>query len=93
MSTPVAFSLVGGFLPPAHKNGALVAVFPPVGARYEHRPALGAAPCPSPMEQGGAQAFILGQNSGPEPFAVEGVADTLDAYAHIAVRTTGPGSL
>lgn len=37
------------------------------------------------MEQGGAQAFILGKNSGPEPFAVEGVADTLDAYAHIAI--------
>ena len=62
MSTPAAFSFAGGFLPTAHDGGALVTILPPVGARCEHRPALGAGPRPTPVEQGGAQAFVQWQH-------------------------------
>ena len=84
MSTPAALSLVCGFLPPAYNGGALVAVFPPVGARREHRPTLGAGPRP-PMEQGGAQPLVRWQDGGAEPFAVEGICDTLWADTFLTI--------
>ena len=78
MSTLAALAFAGGFLPPAHNGGALITIFPPVGARHEHCPALGTGPRPLPVEQGGAQALIRWQNGGAEPLADKGVVDALN---------------
>ena len=78
MSTPAAFPFAGGFLPPAHIGSALATVFASVGARHEHRPALGTGPRPSSVEQGGTQPLICWQDGGAEPLTNKGIADTLD---------------
>ena len=78
MSTPAAFPFAGSFLSPAHIGGALVTVFAPIGARHEHRPALGTGPRPSSVEQCGTQPLVCWQDGGAEPFADQGIADTLD---------------
>ena len=79
MSTPAAFPFAGGFLLPAHNGSALVTVFASVRARHKHRPTLGAGPRPSSVEQGGTQPLVCWQDGGAEPFADQGIADTLDA--------------
>jgi len=89
MSTPPAFSLTVRFLSPAHDGGALVTVFPPIGARHEHRSALGAGPCPPTVEQGGAQPLVRWQDGGAEPLADEATADTLDAHARLPAVVQG----
>ena len=79
MSTAAALSFAGGFLFPAHNSSALVTILSTVGARHEHRPALGAESRPSAIEQGSAQPLICWQDGGAEPFTDRGIADTLDA--------------
>ena len=79
MSTPAAFPFAGSFLSPAHIGGALVTVFAPIGARHEHRPALGTGPRLSSVEQGGTQPLVCWQDGGAEPFTDQGIGDTLDA--------------
>ena len=79
MSTVAALSFAGGFLFPAHNSSALVTILSPVGARHEHRPALGAGPRLSSVEQSGAQPLVRWQDGGAEPLADQGIADTLDA--------------
>ena len=85
MSTLAAFSLVCGFLLSAYNGGALVAVFPPGGARHKHRPTLGTGPRLSPAEQGSTQPLVHWQNGGAEPFAVEGICDTLQTNTFFTI--------
>ncbi len=89
MSTPAALSLTCGFLPPAHDGGALVAVFPPIGARHEHRSALGTGPRPPLVEQGGAQPLVVRQDGSAEPFAYKRKTDALDARARLPAVVQG----
>ena len=85
MSTLAALSLVCGFLLSAHDGGALVAVFPPVGSRHEHRPALGTGPRLPLVEQGGAQLLVCWQDGGAKPFTVEGICNTLWADTFLTI--------
>ncbi len=78
MSTPAALPFAGGFLPPVHNGGALVTILPTVGARHEYRPALGAGPRLSTVEQSGTQPLVCWQDGGAEPLTNKGIADTLD---------------
>lgn len=79
MSTPAALPFAGSFLPPTHDSGAVITILPPVGARHEHCPTLGAESRSSAIEQGGTQPLICWQDGGMEPFTDQGIADTLDA--------------
>ena len=85
MSTLAALSLVCGFLPPTHDSSALVTVFPSIGVRYEHRPALGTGPRLPLVEQGSAQPLVRWQDGGTKPFTVEGICDTLWADTFLTI--------
>ena len=70
---------------PLHASGAVGAVFSPVGFGDKERPADSAAFPAPPAQECGFQCFIKGQDSGSKPAAEQRIADTLHAYARLAV--------
>ena len=70
---------------PFHANGTLRAVFRPVGFRQIVAAAEDAFLPVCPVEQGGAQASIQGQDGGAEPFANQRVGDALRTDTFLAV--------
>jgi hypothetical protein len=81
----VAFALALCLLLPAGCNSTLRAVFRPIGFRQIVTSAENAFLPVRPMEQGGTQASVQGQNGGAEPTAYQRICDTLRADTFLAV--------
>ena len=82
---PAAFSVAGVLLPPMYPCGALWAVFGPVGAGNESRPALGA-----PLYAGAAkyprfQRLVLRQHRPAEPLTADGIGNGLGADTFLPI--------
>ena len=71
------FPLALRSLGPLHANGTFRAVFRPVGFRQIVTATEYTFPPVCPVEQGGAQASVQGQDGGAEPFADQRVGNTL----------------
>ncbi len=77
---------------PLHANGALRAVFRPVGFWQIVAAAEDAFLPVCPVEQGGTQASVQRQDSGAEPFTDQRVGDALrtDTFLTIVQKQTIP---
>ena len=81
----VSFPLSVGFFPAAHSCSAIRAVFPPVGLGEKIPATLGTAFPVCPVQKGGFQFPVQRQYGYTKPAAYKRIADTLDAYARLAV--------
>ena len=73
----VTFALAFRFFPSTGSNSAIRTVFRPVGFRQIVTATEYTFPPVCPVEQGGAQASVQGQDGGAEPFADQRVGNTL----------------
>ena len=88
----VTFALAFRFFPSTGSNSAIRTVFRPVGFRQIVTATEYTFPAVCPVEQGGAQASVQGQNGGAEPAAHKGIGDTLraDTFFAIVQKQTAP---
>ena len=81
----VTFALAFRFFPSTGSNSAIRTVFRPVGFRQIVTATEYTFPPVCPVEQGGAQASVQGQDGGAEPAAHQRVCDTLRADTFLAI--------
>ena len=81
----VASALALCLLLPAGRSSALRAVFRPIGFRQIVTSAENAFLPVRPMEQGGTQASVQGQNGGAEPATYQRIGDALRADTFLAI--------
>ena len=81
----VTFALAFRFFPSTGSNSAIRTVFRPVGFRQIVTATEYTFPPVCPVEQGGAQASVQGQDGGAEPAAHKRVCDALRADTFLAV--------
>ena len=80
----VTFALAFRFFPSTGSNSAIRTVFRPVGFWRIVTAKEYTFPPVCPVEQGGAQASVQGQDGGAEPFADQRVGNTLWADTFLA---------
>ena len=81
----VAFALSLGFFAAAYSGGAVGAVFSPVGFGDKGRAADGTSFPAPPIQEGGGQFPVKGQDSHTEPPAHERKGNALDTHARLPV--------
>ena len=87
------FPLALGGLDTLHASGTFRAVFGPVGAGGEQRPADGAPFGVQAVEQGRFQFSVQRQHRRPEPPAQQGVGNGLDADTFLPIIQGGTVSV
>ena len=85
MTLSPLFALTLGGLDTLHASGTFRAVFGPVGAWGEQRPADGAPFGVQAVEQGRFQFLVQRQHRRPEPPAQQGVGNGLDADTFLPI--------